>query len=141
RAVHLGRFGTWSTITLALLIAVSLVIVSLVSYTGVQLARFERTHARRTTTVYAAPQPLQPGLNVKRADLALTLGRLRYTEVKGTPTAPGQFSRGVTAWDIYLRANDAFTGGAPRVVHLELRGDRVARVTHNGRDIGAATLE
>jgi penicillin-binding protein 1B len=141
RSIHLGRFGTWSTITLALLIALVLIALSLVSYTGVQLARFERTHARRTTAVYAAPQALQPGLNVKRADLALILGRLRYTEVKGTPAAPGQFYRGTTTWEIHLRGNDRFAGGSTRLVRLELRGERIARVTHNGRDVGAVTLE
>src|SRR5581483_8695150 len=103
--------------------------------------RFERTDARRTMVVYAAPQPLAAGLNVKRSDLAATLGRLRYVEVKGTPSGPGQFSRTATAWDIHLRANDPHTGGTPRIVRLEVRGDRVARVTAGGRDIGAVALE
>src|SRR5687768_5654862 len=99
RAVRLGRLGTWSTVTLVLLTAFVLTIVSLVSYTGVQLARFERTDARRTMVVYAAAQPLQAGLNIKRADLALTLGRLRYTETRGTPGGPGQFHRTTAFWD------------------------------------------
>src|SRR6266851_10356930 len=140
-SVRLGRLGTWSTITVAVVAVIVLIIVSLVSYTGVQLARFERTDARRSMAVYAAPQPLQPGLNIKRADLGLILGRLRYVEMKGSPSGPGQFTRSPAAWEIHLRANDPNTGGSPRIVRLELRGDRVARVTHNGRDIGAATLE
>src|SRR2546423_935819 len=141
RVVRVGRFGTWSTITLALAVTATLLLLSLVSYTGVQLARFERTDARRTMFVFAAPQALTAGLNVKRVDLAATLGRLRYAEVPGTPTAPGQFRRTTSAWDVYLRASDPHGGGNPRLVRLEMRGDRVARVTQNGRDIGAAALE
>ena len=138
RSVRLGRLGTWSTIALVFLVLVVLTVISLVSYTGVQLARFERTDARRTMVIYAAPQALQTGLNIKRAELAQILGRLRYVEVKGTPGGPGQFHRTNTFWEIYLRASD---GGSPRLVRMELRGDRVARVTHNGREVGAAALE
>src|SRR6266487_3075636 len=100
-SVHLGRLGTWSTVTIAVVAAIVLMILSVVSYTGVQLARFERTDARRSMAVYAAPQALQAGLNIKRADLASTLGRLRYVEVKGSPSGPGQFSRTPAAWEIY----------------------------------------
>src|ERR687898_262842 len=76
RAVRIGRLGTWSTISLAFLIAAVLIVLSVVSYTGVQLARFERTDARRTMIVYAAPQALTPGLNVRRIDLPAILARL-----------------------------------------------------------------
>ena len=138
RVVRLGRLGTWSTITLALLVTLLLLVLSLASYTGVQLARFDRADARRTMVVYAAPQALAPGLNVKRIDLPAILARLRYTEVKGAPAAPGQFQRGATTWDIHLRGH---AGSAARAVRLEIRGERIARVTHDGRDIGAATLE
>jgi penicillin-binding protein 1B len=141
RLVRLGRFGTWSTVTLAVVISIALLVLSLVSYTGLQLARFERTDARRTMVVFAAPQPLAPGINVKRVDLAATLGRLRYSEVPGTPAAPGHFRRSATAWEIYLRGADAQAGGSPRLLRLEIRGDRIARVTHEGRDVGAAALE
>src|SRR5262249_13628339 len=78
--VRMGRLGTWSTLTVALATAVVLLTLSLASYTGVQLARFDRTDVRRTTFVFAAPQPLTAGLNVSRVDLAAMLGRLRYTE-------------------------------------------------------------
>ena len=137
----LWRLGTWSTIAVGFLAVVLLLVLSIVSYTGVQLRRFERTDARRTMTVYAAPQSLTAGLNIKRVDLAQTLGRLRYLEVAGTPSGPGQWSRTATAWDIHLRGRDVHTPGSSRIVRLELRGDRVARVMHNGRDIGAAVLE
>lgn len=141
RRVRIGRFGAWSTLGLVILGLVALLVVSLGSYTGIQLARFERTDARRTMFVFAAPQPLAPGLNVKRADLALMLGRLRYTEVHATPTGPGQFFRGPNHWDVYLRGGTAAQGAAPRLVRLELRGDRIARVTERGRDVGAAVVE
>src|ERR1051326_2776993 len=134
RAVRLGRFGTWSTVTVGVAVGILLLFLALLSYTGVQLARFERTDARRTMVVYAAPQPLVAGLNVKRVDLAATLGRLRYAEVSGTPTAPAQFSRTPGAWDIYLRGNDVHDGGSPRLVRLELRGGRGARVTPERRE-------
>ena len=138
--IRLGRLGTWSTVSLILLGLLVLTVISLVSYTGVQLARFERTDARRTMVVYAAAQPLQPGLNIKRAELALALGRLRYVEMNATPGGPGQFHRTNTFWDVYLRGHQ-MDGGGPRLVRLELRGDRVGRVTQNGRDVGAASLE
>ena len=141
RMVRAGGLGTWSAITLAVAVTAALLVVSLVSYTGVQLARFERTAARRTTFVFAAPQPLTVGLNVKRVDLAATLGRLRYTEVPITPTGPGQFLRTPNVWEIHLRASDPHDGGNPRLVRLEIGGDRIARVAHNGRAVGAAALE
>ncbi|HEV8144234.1 MAG TPA: PBP1A family penicillin-binding protein [Methylomirabilota bacterium] len=141
RLIRVGRLGTWSTITLTIVVSGALLVLSLVSYTGLQLARFERTDARRTMVVFAAPQPLTAGLNVKRVELAAILGRLRYSEVSFTPTAPGQFRRTAPVWEIYLRANDPHQGGNPQLVRLELRGDRVARVTQDGRDIGTATLE
>jgi penicillin-binding protein 1B len=136
RSVRVGRLGAWSTVTLAVVVVAALLVLSLASYTGVQLARFERTDARRTMVVYAAPQALAPGLDVKRIDLAGMLGRLRYVEVKGAP-GPGQFRRAGASWDIHLRGDRA----APRLVRLEVRGDRIARVTENGRDAGAVSLE
>ena len=62
--MRIGRFGAWSTLAIVVLALLTLFVVSLVSYTGIQLARFERTDARRTLFVFAAPQPLTPGLNV-----------------------------------------------------------------------------
>src|SRR2546423_4128463 len=83
RVVRVGRFGTWSTITLALAVTVTLLLLSLVSYTGVQLARFERTDARRTMFVFAAPQALTAGLKLKRGHLGGTLGRPRDAQGPG----------------------------------------------------------
>jgi penicillin-binding protein 1B len=139
--VRVGGLGTWSTITLAFVAGIALLAVSLVSYTTVQLSRFERADARRTTLVYALPQALAPGLSVKRIELPTALGKLRYTEVKSTPTAPGQFFRGANTWDIYLRGHPAPNESAPRLIRLEMRGERIARVTQGGRDVGAAALE
>src|SRR5205814_2114220 len=64
RLVRLGVLGTWSTLTIGVAVGVTLPVLALVSYTGVQLARFERTDARRTMFVFAAPQPLTTGLNI-----------------------------------------------------------------------------
>ena len=141
RLGRIGRLGTWSSLSLLVLGALVIFVLSLVSYTGLQLARFERADARRTMVVYAAPQALAPGIHVKRIDLAAVLGRLRYTEVQVTPDAPGQFRRAPSAWDIHLRGSDPHVGGSARLIRLETRGDRITRVTHGGRDIGAVVLE
>jgi penicillin-binding protein 1B len=141
RAVRVWGLGTWSTITLAFVVGIALLAVSLISYTTVQLSRFDRADAQRTMLVYAMPQALAPGLNVKRIDLPSTLARLRYTEVKSTPTEPGQFQRTASGWEIYLRGHPAPNGSAPRLVRLEMRGERIARVVQGGRDVGAAALE
>ena len=112
-------------------------VLALVGYSTVALSRFERVEARRATYVYAGPQPLVAGVNVRRTDLAGTLARLKYVETRGTPAAPGQYRRAGNAWDIHLRG----AGGAAQRVRLEVHDDRITRVTRNGNEIGAATLE
>src|SRR5688572_15020150 len=120
---------------LAALALLALLVVGLVVYSSVELARFARVEARRATYVYAAPQPLVAGLNVRRADLAGTLARLKYTESRTAPAAPGQYRRTASAWEIHLR-------GAPaQRVRLELKDERIARVTRDGHDVGAVALE
>jgi penicillin-binding protein 1B len=116
----------------------AVVFLALAVYSSVELARFARVEARRATYIYTAPQPLVAGLHVRRADLAGTLARLKYVESRALPAAPGQYRRGGSAWDLYLRG----AGGSPaQRVRLELRDERVTRVTRDGRDVGAATLE
>jgi penicillin-binding protein 1B len=121
---------------------VVLAFTGLATYSLLELGRFERAEARRTTFVYAAGQPLAPGVHVRLVDLTGTLGRLRYTEVRGAPKAPGQFSRRADAWEIYLRGVEGVgnTREAYRL-RLDVRGDRIVRVTRDGRDLGAAALE
>lgn len=119
------------------LVAVTLIVLSV--YSAVELARFDRVEARRAALIYATPQALAAGVQIKIADVAGTLTRLSYTETRGEPTRPGQFRRTASAWDIYLRGLPGLSP-AQRVA-LDVRDDRIVRVTRNGRDIGAATLE
>jgi penicillin-binding protein 1B len=113
--------------------------LALVIYSWVELARFERVEVRRTAFVYAAPQALAPGVHVRLADLAGTLARLHYTETHEAPKAPGQFRRSATAWDLSLRGLPG--AGGPQRVQLHLKDERIVRVTRDGSDIGAASLE
>ena len=78
-------------------------LLALLVYSAVELARFDRVEARRAALVYAAPQPLAAGVQVKIADLAGTLTRLSYKETPGAPDAPGQFHRAEGDWEIHLR--------------------------------------
>jgi penicillin-binding protein 1B len=125
---------------LAVLAVLAIVTVALVTYSSVALSRFGRVEARRSTLMYAAPQPLVAGLHVRRVDLAGTLTRLKYTETKTTPTAPGQYRRSGRAWEIYLRGADG-AGATAQQVRLDVRDERIARVSRGGNDIGAAALE
>ncbi|MGH7279189.1 MAG: PBP1A family penicillin-binding protein [Candidatus Rokuibacteriota bacterium] len=126
---------------LALAAVAGLLIAGLLGYSALALARFERSEARRATFVYAAGQPLIRGLHVRLVDLAGTLVRLKYTETKGPPAAPGQFRRSAAAWDIVLRGGDGGGPREPQRVRLEIRDERIGRVLRDGQDIGAATLE
>ncbi len=128
----------WWLAGVGLVAVAALLLVSLAGYTAVQLTRFARADARRTTFVHAAGQALAPGVNVRAVDLAGTLGRLRYTETRAAPGAPGQFHRGGGAWEIYLRGE---AGAPPRRVRLEVRGDRITQVLAGGAAVGAAALE
>jgi penicillin-binding protein 1B len=129
-------------VAVVLLVFVALVafaVVSLTVYSAVELARFDRVEARRAALVYAMPQALAVGVHVKIADLAGTLTRLSYTETRGEPAMPGQFRRIGAGWDIHLRGLPGL-GAAQRVL-VDVRDDRIVRVTREGRDIGAAALE
>src|SRR5947207_3161601 len=115
-----------------------ILLVTLAIYSGLALARFERVEERRATFVYAAPQPLVAGVHVRRVDLAGTLARLKYADSRAAVPAPGQFRRVGSAWDIHLRG---IGEGAAQRVRIETRDERIVRVTRDGHDIGAATLE
>ena len=130
RLLHVGLVGA---------VVLGLALLALVTYSWVELARFERVEARRTAFVYAAPQPLTAGVHVRHADLAGTLARLHYAETRDAPQAPGQFRRSAARWELSLRGLPG-AGGAQRV-QLDLKDDRIVRVSRDGRDIGAASLE
>src|SRR5262249_59932455 len=102
------------------------------TYTVIELHRFGRAEARRATFVYAAGQPLAPGISVRAVDLAGTLTRLKYKETAAVPAAPGHFRRTVAAWDLYVRGLEEDAGQAPARIRLELSGDRIVRVRRGG---------
>jgi penicillin-binding protein 1B len=81
---------------------------------------------------------LEPGVNVRAIDLAGTLARLKYAEIRGTPAVPGQFRRSPTTWEIERRIA---AGGAAEHLTLEVKGERVARVTVNGATVPSIVLE
>src|SRR3989475_11728764 len=115
-----------------------ILLVALVIYSSLALARFERVEERRATFVYAAAQPLVPGVHVRRVDLAGTLARLKSADAAGAAPTPGQFRRVGSAWEIRLRGGP---GGTAQRVRVETRDERVTRVTRDGYDVGAAALE
>jgi penicillin-binding protein 1B len=135
----LGSRRRWTLVGLGVGAVVGLAVLALVVYSAVQLARFERVEAGRAALVYAAPQALVAGVHVRLVDLAGTLTRLKYVETRGAPEAPGQYHRGGGAWDIHLRGLPGVSG--TQRVRVEVRDERVTRVTREGRDIGAAALE
>jgi penicillin-binding protein 1B len=123
-------------------VAIVALAFGLATYTNRALERFARAESRRTALIYAAGQRLAPGIHTRLIDLAGTLARLDYHEVKGDPTEPGQFRRSTDAWEIFLRPSDepAMPWQARRV-RLDLRGDRIAKVSVDGRDAGSLRLD
>jgi penicillin-binding protein 1B len=121
---------------------IALGIVGLIVYSGVELGRFARAETRRATYVYAAGQPLSPGVNIRTSDLVGTLARLRYVETHAVPDQPGRFRRTTGGWDVYLHGHaEGDVRQAAQRVRIELAGDRIAKVTRDGRNVGAVVLE
>src|SRR2546429_7527437 len=106
--------------------ALGLLLLPLVVYSWVALARFERVEERRATFVYAAAQPLVTGINVRRVDLAGTLARLKDPDSPGVPPVPGQFPRLPGGWEIHHRSG----AGVPGLV--EGPHDRITRGGRGG---------
>src|SRR5438309_3078728 len=131
-------FARWRRPVLLPVLALGL--LTPIVYSIVELVRFERADARRTTYVYASGQSLAPGVHVQRIALAATLTRLGYDETRATPRAPGQFRRAGGSWEIFLRGAED-SGRDSRLVRLEVEDERIARITDGGQDIAAVTLE
>ena len=130
-----GHLTRWS---IALLVVLSLLgagLLALATHSAVAMARFERAEARRATFVYASGQSLAVGMNVKAIDLAGTLTRLKYAETRASAVVPGQHRRTASAWDIVLRGERA------ERIRLELKGDKIARVTVNGDAVPHVALD
>src|SRR3989441_8734161 len=111
------------------------------TYTVLELHRFGRAEARRATFVYAAGQPLAPGISVRAVDLAGTLTRLKYRETSTMPPTPGHFRRTAGVWDLYVRGLEEDAGQAPARIRIELSGDRIVRVRRDGELIDGVRLE
>ena len=60
----------------------------------------------------------------------------------GSPSAPGQFRRTATAWDLVLRGGEARADASSGArIRLELEGPRIARVLRDGQPIDGVELE
>ena len=135
----MAQFGRWRWWALVAVIAA--VACAPVVYSAIELRRFERADARRATFIYAAGQPLAPGVQVQRIGLAATLARLGYKETREVPPSPGLFRRSPGRWDVYLRGGDKIGAGPAELVRLQLSDDRITKVTREGQDVGAVALE
>ncbi|MBI2207420.1 MAG: PBP1A family penicillin-binding protein [Candidatus Rokubacteria bacterium] len=113
--------------------------IALTTHSALALRRFERAEARRATFVHAAGQLLAPGISVRAIDLGATLGRLRYVETRGAPGAPGQHRRTAAQWDIAPRGGGV--DGATGRLRLDLRGDRITKVTLDNEPVSDVRLE
>src|SRR5713226_1742685 len=130
-----GRGPRRWTILAGALVAVVLVAGGgLAIYAARALARFERVEARRSTTLYAAPLVLRPGVHVGALDLAGVLGRLGYRETR-TPAGPGQFSRSDGAWDILVGGV-----GAGRLA-LTVSDGRITSLRQGGAGVGGVEVQ
>jgi penicillin-binding protein 1B len=114
---------------------------TLAVYSAVELSRFRRAEMGRATLIYAAPQSLRSGVHVRRVDLQGVLSRLRYHETRLVPAAPGEFRRLGAGWEIYLRAVDHGSVQPAQRVRIAVQGDRVDRITRDGRPVAAVLLE
>jgi len=124
-----------SSVLAAGLAGLVLIPVTMVAvYSSIELSRFARVEARRAVVVHAAGQTLDPGVHVRLIDLGGTLARLGYIETRNAPTVPGQFRRTSAAWSIFPRDGKGRIG-------LEMRGERIARVTRDGKEVESAALE
>ena len=93
-------------------------------------AAFDLSRLEDAALIYAAGQVLAPGVSVDAADLPGALRRLGYRETQSPPTAPGQFRRDASAWDIHLRPRQDPRSARPAlVVHLAVDGSRIRQLS------------
>ena len=111
-----------------------MLVTALAVYSAIELARFARAESRAAVIIYAAGQTLSRGVHIRIVDLAGTLRRLGYVETKAPPAVSGQFRRTPVMWDIALRDGTGRIG-------LEIRDERIARVTRDRMPVESAALE
>lgn len=129
-------------VSLASAFAIVALAFGIATYTNRALERFARSESRRTALIYSAGQRLAPGVHTRLIDLAGMLARLDYHEVARDPAEPGQYRRQAGAWDIFLRASsEPGTPWLARRVRLDLRGERIAKVSIDGQDVGSLRLD
>lgn len=122
--------------------ALALAAAALSAYTKHALSQFAAEESRRSAFLYAAGQRLAAGVHTRLVDLAGTLARLEYEEVAEAPSRPGEYQRATGIWRILLHASDDPTTDAmPRLVSLELRGERVGRILVDGEEVPSLRLE
>ena len=141
RLRRLRRAGLVTIVLVAAAATFGAAVAALLASTVIDLRRFERAEGQRATLLYAAGQTLAPGTNIRAVDLAGTLARLRYSEVRGTPSAPGQFRRAPGAWEVYTRGLDVGGERRPLRVRLLVAADRITRIVHEGENLPAVSLE
>jgi penicillin-binding protein 1B len=137
-ARELGRSGrvlwhgkNWIALALVLLALVPPAILAGWSWHVVAGLNLERV--QDASLIYAAGQPLTAGLSVDAIDLAGTLRRLRYQEVREQPRVAGQYQRTDGAWEIFLHARDDPRTERPAVrVRLPLDGPRIVAIINPG---------
>lgn len=115
--------------------------VILAAYSAYELHRFAQAGAGRAVRVYTAPQVLAPGVHVRHIGLPGLLARLRYGETPHAPATPGQFRRVGAGWDIHLREMAVGPRQPAQRVRIEVKAERIVRLTAQGRPLPAVMLE
>ena len=131
-------------LALALVLAVTLPVAGFAAWAWHVASGLDLERVHEASFIYAAGQPLTPGLSIEATELAGTLRRLRYQEVTGTPRQAGQFRRTDETWDIFLHPRDdpRARRGAYRI-RVAVAGGRISSVFDpgNGSQLNGIELE
>ena len=96
--------------------------------------RFELRTTTLPSRAYARPFTIARGERVDQTRLLAQLARLRYTEVRSDPGAPGQFRRQGNDWAIFLRSAMTLDGAREAMpVELKVSWGKLRRI-ENRRD-------
>ena len=120
-----------SLIALGLAGVVFLSAMALVAYSAVELARFSRAETRRAVFIHVAGQSLEPGVNVAPDRPGGIAGPSRlHRDEGGADRTRAVPSGGRHLGHLPSRRNR-------RAIRLEVRDERIARVTRDGKDARA----